>query len=1399
MADSNTATYSAERNNNDVDLKSVPTAMPSSSLRAPAAGSGVCAVVVEERGALDEDWSAHHDDKVLVCRKYANSSRWRSGERLEQLFENRCDRLRDSNQRDQIAVDIGSASVTYDQLDMRANQLARCLLDRGVRAGDRIGLLFDQPLDAYVGMLAVLKVYAVYVPLDVGFPLDRIAYIVRDAQVQMVLSLSHVRKGREHIAKFVCIDEMSTQIDRQDGHRLTSAEKGAPTDDLCYVIYTSGSTGQPKGVAVEHASICNFVQVASEVYGIKSGDRAYQGMTIAFDFSVEEIWVPWAVGATLVPKPGGISLLGYELGDFLKTNSVTVLCCVPTLLATLDADLPDLRFLLVSGEACPQDLIARWHRPGRRFLNVYGPTEATVTATWTTVRPNQPVTIGVPLPTYSVVILDPVEPKILDRGKIGEIGVAGIGLARGYLNRDDLTNRAFIQDFVGIANNPSGRIYRTGDLGSINADGEIVYHGRIDTQVKIRGYRIELTEIESVLLGVEGIAQAVVDTYEPEPGIVELAAYYSLHETASDVDRENIYRQLRQRLPSYMIPAYLDKLDAIPMTTSNKADRGRLPAPSSQRSLTSNSDYAGPDTELEKSLADTLATVIGVDRVSVDSDFFSDLATNSLLMAHFCAALRDQNSLPPVSMKDIYLHPTIRGLAATLSEASNTASSRTVPAPAPAAAAIEPISTLRYVICGALQLLLFLGYVLVDSITIDKAIEWIGYANGVLEIYLRSIVAGGGGFLVLCAIPVAAKWLLIGRWKAQQEIRVWTLPYVRFWVVKSLIRFNPMRLFVGSPLYVAYLRMLGASIGKNVAIFSQHVPICTDLITIGDGAVIRKDCFFNGYRAQAGRIITGRITLGAHVLVGEATVLDIETRLGDHAQLGHTSCLHANRTVPDGQHWHGSPAEPTDVDYQSVRPTKCGRHERIRYSVLQLLTMATVYLPLILIGTEAADVWLNSLSIAPSGWESLRDLLTWSLAAFIGLHLAGLVIVLTVPRLLNAALVPNRVYPLYGLHYTIQRAITRLTNMAPFTYLFGDSCYIVHYLRGLGYNLSDIQQTGSNFGVEVKHETPFMSAIGSGTMISDGLSIINADFSNTSFRVRKASIGPRNFVGNNVTYPSGGRTGANCLLATKAMIPLDGPVRQNTGLLGSPCFPIPRSVHRDSQFEGVMSGTRLTTGVAAKTRHNTVTMVLYLLAQWIHFVGVVLLALTADILYDRFGAPVVAADVVATLTFTITYWSVLERAALGFRALKPQVCSIYNLVFWRHERFWKLGAGRYLTPLNGTPFKNVAWRALGVRIGRRVFDDGCSMPERTLVSIGDDCTLNEGCTIHPHTLEDAVFKSDYVAIGDGCTIGTNAFIDYGVIAGAGSTVDPDSFLMKGTRIAPNAHWRGNPATEVPTF
>src|SRR4051794_11735917 len=299
----------------------------------------------------------------VVVREHTNNAvRWKAGERLNHLLEETCIRHAAND-----AVITDGATLSYRDLNRRANQVARHLIAQGIRSGDRIGMLFDKSVETYVAMLAIMKVNAAYVPLDAAFPIERMRFILGDAQITAIVSMSAFSERLAPLdVQKVSLDSAKRAIDAKSASRLTGVPR--TFDPICYIIYTSGTTGNPKGVAIAHASICNFVRVAAELYGYAPGDRVYQGMTIAFDFSIEEIWVPLMAGATLVPARPGAALIGDELADFLRDRDVTVMACCPTLLATIERDLPKLRILLVGGEACPQNLVARWYRPGRRIL-----------------------------------------------------------------------------------------------------------------------------------------------------------------------------------------------------------------------------------------------------------------------------------------------------------------------------------------------------------------------------------------------------------------------------------------------------------------------------------------------------------------------------------------------------------------------------------------------------------------------------------------------------------------------------------------------------------------------------------------------------------------------------------------------------------------------------------------------------------------------------------------------------------------------------------------------------------------------------------------------------------------------------------------------------------------------
>ncbi|MCK6424300.1 MAG: amino acid adenylation domain-containing protein [Burkholderiaceae bacterium] len=1354
--------------------------------------------------------------------------RWRPGERLHHLFEARCDALRRAGRADHPAIEGDAASLSYAALDARANQLARLLLARGLRPGDRIALLFDKTAHSHVAMLAVLKLHAAYVPLDPGFPADRMAYICADAGVAALLTVQRYQEvGQGLAAQCCCVDTLDAELDRQDPSRPERGEldaaEGGRASELCYVIYTSGSTGRPKGVPIDQAAICNFVRVAAETYGYRESDRVYQGLTLAFDFAVEETWVPLAVGATLRPNQSGGSLLGEDLAEFLQRHRITALCCVPTALATLEAELPALRLLIVSGEACPRDLVQRWARPGRRMLNAYGPTETTVTATLAELEPDAPVTIGRPLPTYAIVILQPDAPVALPFGEVGEIGIAGLGVAAGYLNRPEQTAKAFVPDFMALPDNPSGRLYRTGDLGRVRPDGQVEYLGRIDTQVKIRGYRIELAEIESLLMAQPGIRQAVVQPYEASPGAVELAAYYTCADEAEPPDPQALATALRSQLPPYMLPAWYERLAQMPMLASDKADRRALPPPRGPRSTLAAAAHVAPEGPLEEGIAQTLAPLLGLPQVSATAHFFDELGAHSLLMARLGAQLRVRLGRDDLSMRLCYAHPSVRALAQALAASGS-------PAGAPPQAAAEGVavsppaaSTLAhrtaprgaYLATGAAQLAALLAYLLAQAALLLPGLDWLLAAQGAGQAWGRAAAVGAAVWGLAAGLPLLLKWTLVGRWQAGR-FPLWGLRYLRFWLIRQLLRLSPMQLAAGTPLYTLYLRLLGARVAWSAHVGTPLIPVCSDLVRIGEGSVIHRHVRMDGYRAEAGHIELGPVTLGRDCQVGESSLVDLHTEMGDGSRLAHASALLRGQRIAAGVAAQGSPAQAAPIGADgAVTTAEAGERPSAArmagFTAAQLTLLFGLWLPLplwlgwLLLGDvgqrvdELFDLHLYARGHAMH-WDRLEAALGAGVAAFFAWLAGRSLLALGLARLLARALPTGRALPLYGLHHALLRVVTGLSNSKFHCELMGDSSYVTGYLRALGYRfVGGVVQTGSNFGMNQEHDVPALCRFGRGSMVSDGLIVANTALTAARFRLEAATLGANSFVGNGVLLPAGARVGDDCLLATKVMLPLDGPLRSGVGLLGSPPFEIPRSVQRDRDLDLRRDPALFAQRLRAKDRSNLVTLLLFLgLHGGAAGLGSALLYLAYVALPTH---PVAALALGGALAWGLLLgWYILaDRCAQGWRPLQPRQGSIYEPAFWRHERLWKLGLSgdsALLRPLQGTPAMGLLWRALGARVGRQLFDDGCAMPEKTLVRLGDHATLGAQSLLQGHSLEDGVFKSDHLRLGDRFSLGAKGFVHYGVVAGDGVRVDPDAFVMKGEQLADGACWRGNPAQAV---
>ncbi len=560
-----------------------------------------------------------------------------------------------------------------------------------------------------------------------------------------------------------------------------------------------------------------------------------------------------------------------------------------------------------------------------------------------------------------------------------------------------------------------------------------------------------------------------------------------------------------------------------------------------------------------------------------------------------------------------------------------------------------------------------------------------------------------------------------------------------------------------------------------------------------------KDSILLSYRAQGNFIRTGSIDIGSHAFVGEASVLDIDTAMGNRSQLGHASSLQSGQRVPDGKHYHGSPAIETKADYCPIESKRCTSLRRGLYSGLQLASLLAVVVP---VPVMLMDFWYPyfaqfagdaALPLAGSTTAFLSLMLLVSAGSFFGLLVTGLAGVYIVPRLCQRLLAPDRTYVLYGFHYWLQRVVSLASNSQFYNLLFGDTTLIVNYMRFVGWRLNEVEQTGSNFGTNQKHDNPFLCEIGSRTMVSDGLSMINMQMSSSSFRLSATRIGERNYLGNDLHYPPDGRTGANCLIGTKTLIPIDGPVRENVGLLGSPSFEIPRSVERDKNINASLSEEARRQRIRRKNAHNLLTASLLLLTRWIFFFVTLLASHLAVLNYKDYGIGALFVAGALLSLAAIPFFAFIERASIGFKRLEPKLASIYDPYFWSHERHWKLSDSPIVELFKGTPFKNWVSRLLGVKIGRKVYDGGCCITDRTLTQIGDLSNLNEGSVLQSHSLEEGVFKSDHIRLAEGCTLGAAAFVHYGVVMGERAVLDADSFLMKGEVLDPHTCWRGNPA------
>ena len=563
-----------------------------------------------------------------------------------------------------IALKFHTRNLTYKNLYESSNRLARLLINNQIKTGDVIGLALDRSPEMIISLLAILKSGAAYVPLDPEYPKDRIEFMLEDSSAKVLLTSKKYHKHFVSNAKEILIEDA---LDELENYSADEPEVDFSSEELAYILYTSGSTGTPKGVQIKHYNLVNFLLSMQKEPGMTADDKILAVTTISFDIAGLELYLPLISGAELILSNSETSKDGRLLLDLVKDENISFMQATPyTWRMMLEAGWENYLpiKILCGGEALPKDMVNKLTGRSSELWNMYGPTETTIWSTVKLIANEEDISIGKPIANTQVYILDE-NLKNLTNGNIGELFIGGDGVAKGYLNRADLTAERFIDDpFSGISGH---KLYRTGDLGKINESGEIQCLGRIDHQVKVRGYRIELEEIEHALVKLDNIKEAVVIAREDTPGNPRLVGYVVLAAGREDASLNTLsgawQEALMTILPEYMVPDDFVLLEAIPITPNGKTDRKSLPKPDYNQ-ISRPGEYVAPRTDIEKQLAGIWQELMGLEEISILDNFFA-LGGRSLVAVQIMARIEKVTG-KRLPLATLFEHSTIEKLALRL-------------------------------------------------------------------------------------------------------------------------------------------------------------------------------------------------------------------------------------------------------------------------------------------------------------------------------------------------------------------------------------------------------------------------------------------------------------------------------------------------------------------------------------------------------------------------------------------------------------------------------------------------------------------------------------------------------------------------------------------------------------
>lgn len=1287
-------------------------------------------------------------------------------------------------------VSIGK-TYTYKELDIITNKVARYLRLKGVNTGEMVGLYCNKSDLPIVAILGILKAGAGYVPLDPAYPEERIGHILKDAGVTVVVSEESL--GSKTVLQNFSVVLMDKEIDcilLQSPEVPDPAEINLDDSQLCYIIYTSGSTGRPKGVMTEHRNIVQFVNSFKKVCNMTPQDRVYQGFSFTFDGSVEEIWMAWANGAALVTANNEIASMPVDAAQYITSRNVTYFSTVPTFLSMIKEGLPTVNLLVVSGEACPQEIVDKWALNGRRMLNVYGPTEATVNTTAAECRAGKKVTIGLPLDGYEIFILDDKMLPVTS-GTQGELYIAGPTLSRGYMNLPEVTSKAFLPKPAHL-NTTFDRIYKTGDLVSLNENNELYFYGRIDHQVKVRGYRIELCEIEAVLREYDAVEGSAVKAYEnKQKGLTELAAYV-VCKKGKKIQIGEMTALLKKRLPHYMIPSYLEIIDEIPTLTSGKTDRSRLPVPSTPL-IDSERTIIEAETPLQKIIADVWKAQFKTGAISIEDNFFTDLGGYSLIAASSVSLLRTALDCD-ITIRDVYSFPTISALSEhveslkkkssdissnenkkrkTRGDLSSTVFKRT---PWIVKYGCMALQALSVIVLYSIPVAGVMGTVFLYQKFLDKVLSFSDMLiiSSVLLVTLYPLI-------LLSSIIV--KWVVIGRFKPGEYI-LWGGYYFRWWLVTRVHRVSGASFLTGSPLMSIYLRLMGAKIGKCATVNTTHIS-CFDLLEIGDNTAIGFEAQLNGYRVENGLLKIGTIKIGKECFTGVQSSIGLNSTMMDYSCLDDLSLLTDNDTIQSNESRHGSPSRKGTIKLPSKDSIKSKKP--MNSFLFSLSSIAAAYfVECFLLLTALPSGIVMFYAFQKNDWAWWISLLAVSAVLF---ELTFWILMIITKYIILSRAKPGT-YHIQSIYYlrkwTIDTllSLSRLLTLPVYTTL-----YAIPLLRMLGVKIGKRAELSV-----LGYISPDLVSLGQESFFADGSIVGGVRLYNGLFQMTENKVGSRSFIGNSALVPVGCNVGDNCLIGVMSVPPAEtSETSSNSEWLGSPSFKLPYR----KKVEGFKEHEIFKPGFATYCGRLAIDGLRIMIPSTIEIVNLIGMLYLTYYAMKHFSPvvsilliPVIAVGLMAGVSISVI---LVKNVLMG--EYKPVIKPLWSPYVWLNEAVngtYESIIAPLLMPLLGTPFISVFLRLLGVKIGKHAFVETLLLGEFDLVEIGNYAALNFDVIIQNHLFEDRIFKSSHLKIGNDCSIGNMAVILYDTEMGDGSSIGPLSLLMKGEKIQTLSSWEGIP-------